>query len=103
MADVIPGSLEAALADLRERILAMRHVGLSRDLDRLESLLSRKRDEILRERLPTRPAAYWHPNLGLSEIWTLTRQGEWHYNISGSIVSEDDVPRDLQHLGDYRE
>lgn len=51
--------------------------------------------------IPMHPAAYWHPEVDLSEVWSLTADGKWHHNITGTIVPEGEVPGDLVLLGEY--
>lgn len=53
--------------------------------------------------LPTHPAAYWHPNVSLSEVYSLRGDYTWHYNITGKEIPESEVPNDLVHLGDYKQ
>jgi len=50
--------------------------------------------------LPTHPAAYWHPDVNLSDVWWLRLDGSWSFY--GRTVDPSDVPTDLQLLGEYK-
>lgn len=53
--------------------------------------------------IPTRPAAYWHPDVSLSEVYSLRGDYTWHYNITGREIPESEVPDDLVLLGEYKQ
>ena len=53
-------------------------------------------------RLPTEPGAYWRPNRSLSKVWSLRRDGTWHFNITGKSIPEDEVPDGLELLGLFK-
>lgn len=55
-----------------------------------------------RDDIPMHPAAYWRPDVNLSNVYYLRRDGTWRLSPYGCDVPLADVPSGLVFLADYR-